>query len=66
MNVFIIILILTVFSFFIYLAVKGLKIEDKNDNNIPDFVEEIEAKVKEVVLEAKKQVPAKKRQVKKK
>ena len=66
MNVFIIILILTVFSFFIYLAVKGLKIEDKNDNNIPDFVEEIEAKVKEVVVEAKKQVPDKKRQVKKK
>lgn len=61
MTTFIIILILTVFSFFIYLAIKGLKIEDKNDNNIPDFVEEIEAKVKEVVVEAKKKRPVKKK-----
>ena len=62
MNTLIIILILSVFSFFIYLAIKGLRIEDKNDNNIPDFVEEIEAKVKEV---AKKQAPRKKKPVKK-
>lgn len=62
MTTLIIILILSVFSFFIYLAIKGLKIEDKNDNNIPDFVEEIEAKVKEV---AKKQATRKKKPVKK-
>lgn len=51
MNTLIIILILSVFSFFIYLAVKGLKIEDKNDNNIPDVIEE---EVKKAVAKVKK------------
>lgn len=68
MTTFIIILILAVFSFFIYLAVKGLKIEDKNNNNIPDVIEDkakaIKEEVKARVAEVTKEVADVKKAVK--
>ena len=52
----VIILILAVVAFFVYLAIKGLKIEDKNNNNIPDVVEDKFNKVKEEVVSRAKEV----------
>ena len=48
--------ILAIAGLGIYLGMKSGKIEDKNNNNIPDAVEEKVEDVKEVVEKAKKVV----------
>ena len=50
----IIVAVLAIAGAFVYFATKSGKIEDKNNNNIPDVIEDKIEEVKEVAVKVKK------------
>ena len=50
----IIVAVLAIGGVFVYFGLKSGKIEDKNNNNIPDAIEEKIEEVKEVAVKVKK------------